>query len=85
MIFMISDRELLVSLLPGGARERPLKVTSAAVIEPRVGSMNCYCGGEYRIHEHEMAASSVRRVDVTCRLCSAPRSFWFRIVTPEPN
>lgn len=80
------DRERLASLTRGGSRERPIAVRSAAVIEPRVMSLACpQCRGEYRIHEHEMAAPGVRRVDVTCRQCSAPRSLWFRLVPHEPN
>lgn len=80
------DRERLAALLPGGSRERPIVVTSAAVIEPRVKAMACpHCSGEYRIHEHEMAAPGIRRVDVTCRHCSAPRSLWFRLVARELN
>lgn len=80
------DRERLAALLPGGSRDRPIIVGSAAVIEPRALRMPClHCGGEYRVHEHELAAPSVRRVDVGCRQCSAPRSFWFRLVPPELN
>lgn len=79
-------RERLAALLPGGSRDRPIELGSAAVIEPRVGSMNCpHCGSTYRIDEHERAASGVRRVDVTCRRCAAPRSIWFRLVPVEPN
>jgi len=60
-------------------------VTSSAVIEPRVASMNCpHDGGTYRLHEHERAAPGIRRVDVTCRQCSEARSFFFRIV-PRPE
>ena len=79
-------RERLAALVPGGARDRPIIVASAAVIEPRVKRLACpHCAGEYRIHEHERAASSVRRVDVACRQCSAPRSLWFRLVPREAN
>ena len=79
-------RELLLALQPGGSRERPLEVSSAAVIEPRVGGLNCpHCGGTYRIHEHEREAPGVRRVDAACRRCSAPRSLWFRLVPDEVN
>jgi hypothetical protein len=58
-------------------------VKSAAVIETRVAAMNCpHDGGTYRLQEHERAASGIRRVDVTCRQCSEPRTFFFRIVQP---
>ncbi|MDX2088727.1 MAG: hypothetical protein SFX73_12800 [Kofleriaceae bacterium] len=80
------DRELLLALEPGGARERPIEVISAAVIEPRVANLACpHCGGTYRIHEHEREAPSLRRVDAACRVCSAARSIWFRLVPDELN
>ena len=82
----MSDRELLAALVRGGSRQWPIVVRSAAVIEPKVQRMACpHCGGEYRLHEHEMAAPGLRRVDVGCRQCSAPRSIWFRLVPSEPN
>lgn len=82
----VRDRERLMRLQLGGARERPMRVTSAAIIEPRVAAMTCpHCGGTYRLQEHEMAAPGVRRVDVTCRQCSAPRTIWFRLVSAELN
>jgi hypothetical protein len=80
------DRELLASLSPGGSPERPIKVTSAAVVEVRTAALSCpLCGGTYRLHEHVAPASGLRRVDVTCRHCSTPRSLWFRLVSNEPN
>ncbi len=83
---LVRDREQLAALSPGGSRERPIEVTSAAVIELRVESLPCVqCAGQYRIREHVAPASGIRRVDVTCRRCSAPRSLWFRIVSVEPN
>jgi hypothetical protein len=79
-------RELMLALQPGGARERPLEVRSAAVIEPRVANLACpHCGGTYRLHEHEREAPRLRRVDTACRRCSAPRSIWFRLVPDELN
>ena len=80
------DRERLAALLPGGSQQRPIIVSSAAVIEPRVIRTPClHCGGEYRIHEHEWAAPSVRRVEAGCRHCSAMRTIWFRLVPHELN
>ena len=40
---------------------------------------------QYRIREHVSVAAGLRRVDVICRNCGAPRSLWFRIVVDEPN
>jgi hypothetical protein len=79
--------ELYASLLPGGSRDRPIKVTSASVVEVRAQALTCpYCAlGTYRVEEHVSLAPGVRRVDVTCRHCSAPRSLWFRLVLDELN
>lgn len=63
-----------------------MPVTSAAVIEPRVKNWLCpHCNGEYRVVEHEAPAPALRRVDVMCRHCSAPRSFWFRVLRDDVN
>jgi len=83
---LVQDREKLALLSPGGARDRPMVVTSSAVIEPRVEGMPCIqCGGQYRVREHEAPASGLRRVEVTCRQCSAPRTLWFRLSPDDPN
>lgn len=74
------------SVVPVGSRDRPMPVTTTAVIEPRVKRAHCpHCGGEFRLLEHEAPAPALRRVDVMCRQCSAPRSFWFRVVRAELN
>jgi hypothetical protein len=79
--------ELYASLLPGGSRDRPIKVTSASVVEVRAHALTCpHCAiGTYRIEEHVSLATGVRRVDVVCRHCSEPRSLWFRILSDELN
>jgi hypothetical protein len=83
---LVRDRERLFELSVGGSRERPIDVPSTSVIELRTEAMPCaQCGGQYRIREHEAPASGIRRVDVTCRICSAPRSLWFRLVSTKPN
>ncbi|MEJ7597959.1 MAG: hypothetical protein WKG01_08640 [Kofleriaceae bacterium] len=80
-----SERERLASLLPGGSPDRALSVTSAAVIEVRTAAIPClHCRGDYRVEEHTRPRSNIRRIDVTCRQCSAPRTLWFRIV-PDDN
>jgi hypothetical protein len=83
---MFTDRELLAALSPGGSRERPIKVTSAAVIEVRTSALSCpLCGGQYRLDDHVRPEPGLRRVDVHCRHCSTPRSLWFRIESRELN
>jgi len=80
-------RERLASLSRGGSIHRPIEVSSASVIEPRVAALSCpHCGGRYRIEEHTRPVPDRRRVDVTCRHCSAPRVLWFHIApTPVSN
>jgi len=82
----VRDREKLARLSPGGARERPIEVASAAVIEGRARSLACpQCEGSYQLREHRSAGPGVRCVDVICRQCGAPRTLWFRIAVDDPN
>jgi hypothetical protein len=79
-------REQLAQLSPGGSREHPIAVASASVVEVRANALACpHCGGSYRLGEHVAPARGLRRVDVTCRQCSRPRSLWFRLVAYELN
>jgi predicted Zn finger-like uncharacterized protein len=83
---LVRDREKLALLSPGGTRERPIEVDSAAVVEPRIRSLACpQCEGTYRVLDHRSAASGIREVDVRCTTCSAPRTLWFRLVSSKPN
>ncbi|HEY5933282.1 MAG TPA: hypothetical protein VIU61_01530 [Kofleriaceae bacterium] len=81
-----SDRERLATLLPGGSPDRAITVSSASVIEARCAALPCpHCSGHYRVLEHTRPWSGIRRVDVACRHCSAPRTLWFRIEPRELN
>ncbi|HEY5950675.1 MAG TPA: hypothetical protein VIV40_34520 [Kofleriaceae bacterium] len=83
---LVRDREKLAGLVAGGSEERPIEVTSSAVIEGRVRGMPCpQCDGELRIREHRSAGPGMRAVDVRCQSCGAPRTLWFRIVSDDPN
>jgi len=82
----VRDREKLANLSPGGARDRPIIVETAAVIEGRVRAMPCVqCEGAYRVGEHRSEGPGLRAVDAKCERCGAPRTVWFRIVVAEPN
>ena len=74
-------------LARGIARELPIRVSSAAVVEVRTAALTCpSCAiGSFRIEDHVSIATGVRRVDVICRHCSTPRSLWFRLEAREPN
>jgi hypothetical protein len=83
---LVRDREKLAKLVAGGASDHPIEVSSAAVIEVRVGSLPCpQCAGEYRVLEHRSEGPGLRAVDVACRQCGVKRTLWFRIVVDEPN
>ncbi len=83
---LVRDREKLATLVPGGSQDHPIEVSSAAVIEVRIGSMPCpQCEGEYRVDDHRFEGAGHRAVDVACRLCGTKRTLWFRIVVDEPN
>jgi len=83
---LVRDRERLARLEPGGSAERPLEVTSPAVIEPRVRSLRCpQCSGEYTIDDHQSPAAGLRRVAVTCRLCHVRRDLFFRLGSSAPS
>jgi predicted Zn finger-like uncharacterized protein len=83
---LVRDREKLAKLVAGGAREHPLEVTSAAVIEGRATALGCaQCEGEYQIVEHRSGGAGVRAVDVRCRRCGVPRTLWFRIISADAN
>ena len=82
---LVRDRERLALLSPGGARERPIPVPSASVVEVRAHAMPCpQCGGELRVGEHRVD-DGLRVVAVSCNQCSAKRELWFRLVSDEPN
>ena len=83
---LVRDLEKLAALSIGGSEERPIHVTSAAVVEVRVRHLSCpQCDGEYRVKEHRSPASGVRSVDATCQICGVSRTLWFRIVSEDAN
>lgn len=77
------DRERLAALEPGGSPERPVDVSTPAVIEGRARSTPCVqCGGELSIEDHAVHADahhSLRVVRARCRACHAPRALYFRL------
>jgi hypothetical protein len=81
--------ERLASQAPGGAPDRPLVVTSAAVIEVQARSTPCpQCGGTLDLRRHDAvveAGQSLRVVELLCRLCHAPRRLYFRVDAPLAN
>ncbi|MET0341792.1 MAG: hypothetical protein ABW252_12380 [Polyangiales bacterium] len=81
---LVSDREALRRLEPGGSREHPLDVSSASVVETRAASERCFrCDAPLRVEEHasERSASGLLRVvKLRCPQCGATRALYVRIV-----
>jgi hypothetical protein len=77
----------LLDLLPGGTREHPLDVASAALVEPKARSVQCpRCDEAFTLEAHEAHLGDqgrLREARLRCRLCGDRRSMWFRIVAPS--
>jgi hypothetical protein len=86
---LASAKEALASLEPGGAAERPLRVASAAQIEPHTRSLGCpFCGDAYRVLEHEarvVGGAALRVVTALSPRCGRKRVLWFAIEPARPN
>ncbi len=76
-------KEKLSRLEAGGAPGRPIRVDSASVIELRAESMRCpRCDGELKVGEHTaqvVDGLALRKLDMRCKSCGAPRTIWFVI------
>jgi hypothetical protein len=74
---------------PGGAREHPISVASAAVVELRARVTPCVqCGGDLELRGDGATSTTrgvLREIDAVCRRCHAPRRLWFLIVPPGAN
>ena len=83
---LVRDRERLAQLSPGGSAERPLEVSSSAVLEARARATPCpQCSGELEVKDHRSTGAGTRAIDVKCRTCGTARTLYFRIVSDEPN
>jgi hypothetical protein len=82
-------RERLFELEVGGAAERPLSVTSSAVVEAHAESVPCpRCEGKLEVSEHvavTVQGVRLREARMRCRQCGTTRSLWFRISELGPN
>jgi hypothetical protein len=79
----------LGTMLPGGAADRPIEVTSAAVIEVRARARRClHCDGELELRGDRATSTArgvLREVTLLCRRCHAPVCLWFRVVSGLPS
>lgn len=75
--------------LPGGRAEHPIDVTSASVVEPRAREARCLrCGGELETRGDGASSTPrgvLRRIELVCRFCHAPRTLWFRVAPANSN
>lgn len=86
---LVRDRQKLAALLPGGSAERPIALTSAAVIPLRARATPCpLCDGALNI-EHEAAESRGGRIlhatHVACTRCGVGRVLWFTVAPEQPS
>ncbi len=81
--------DVLASQLPGGSAAHPLPVPSASAIEIKARAEKCVrCGGDVDLRGEDTTVTArgvVRRVDVVCRGCHAPRSLWFLVAAAGAN
>jgi len=81
---LVRDRDKLLRLEPGGSPTRPLEVSSASLVEPKVALVRCpECDAPLTVKEHAAvvhAGVRLREVSAACRVCGATRTLWFRIV-----
>ena len=86
-----TDRlERLAGELPGGSAHRPFSVPSVSVIPVRSRALRCLmCDGEFEPQDDDVAdvigGRVLRRVSLSCRVCHAARTVWFRIDAPLPS
>lgn len=83
---LVRDRERLATLVPGGSPERPIEVSSSALIEGRALAQRCpQCNGSYRVDDHQAESATLRVIAVTCQRCGVSRRLWFKITASGPN
>lgn len=85
----VVSRERLAAAAPGGARDRPIVVASASVIDSMARSTPCVqCAGALELRAHDAPADAggkLRLCRLICRLCHVPRELWFRVEAPLPS
>lgn len=73
-----------MDLEPGGTPERPIDVSTAALVEPKARSVACpRCDEVLAVESHDAHTDErgrLREVSLRCRSCGTTRKLWFRIV-----
>lgn len=85
----VEARITLAKLEPGGAAERAIGLSTAALVEPTARAKPCaVCGEAVRVVEHtasERAGRLVRIVLVECGRCGWRGERFFTVETPQLN
>jgi hypothetical protein len=72
--------------LPGGAPNNAIDVASASIIESKARATACLqCEGTLELHQDRATSTPhglLRELTLRCQRCHAPRTLWFRIVSP---
>ena len=80
---LAGKREKLAILEDGGSPEHPLVVESASLVELRAEALPCLrCESAMRTREHAAEAfdgDPLRVVQLSCRVCGAERTVYFRL------
>ncbi len=86
---LVRDKQRLAGLSPGGSAERPIDVTSAAVIAVRARSIPCpLCAGSLQLDEETAETFDGHRrraAHMVCSRCGVKRVLWFTIGSPLGN
>jgi hypothetical protein len=81
---LVRARMKLMDLEPGGTPERPIDVSTAALVEPKARAVACpRCEEPFGVESHEAHTDDrgrLREVSLRCRNCATTRKLWFRIV-----
>lgn len=82
-------REELAALELGASPARPLRVSSAALVEARARTQKCiHCEGELQLCEHAarfIDRQAFRRLELRCKLCHATRILWLVVQSDLPT
>ena len=81
--------ERLARQLPGATPDTPIDVPAPAVADIKARATPCpQCGGALEPRgdrAHPTPRGVLRELRLTCRLCHAPRTLWFRLSPPAAN
>jgi hypothetical protein len=86
---LAEQRERLFYASDGGAIERPARVESASLVEPRALAVPCpRCEGPLRLVSHDAVSHggrALRAARAQCSRCGSLWTRWFVIERPLPN